>query len=139
MHRMSYRHFKLTLILALSLLSSSCESRLQAKILEGYPPTFHFDGNDLMHRFFVCPELPEDQRNEKNAIWQIEPDSAHNKTWPLDITYGTVPPGFTQITPKNGERPPALETDKRYTYHFVRGNGGGGGGFVIRGGSAVEQ
>ena len=61
-----------------------------------------------MRHFFICPELPEDQRNEKNALWQIAPDSSHNKSWPVDITYGTVPPGFTQMIPKNGERPPAL-------------------------------
>jgi hypothetical protein len=108
-------------------------------VLEGYPPTFHFEGDDLMHHFFVCPELPENQRNEKNAIWHIAPDSDHNKSWPLDITCGTVPQGFTQILPKNGEPPPTLEPEKRYTYHFVRGLGGGGGAFIISGGKAVVQ
>ena len=136
---MKHRYLKLILILSLCLSSLSCEPRLTAKILEGYPPTFHLDGDDTLLHFFVCPELPQDQRNEKNAIWQIAPDSEHNKSWPIDITYGTVPQGFTQIVPKNGERPPELEAGKRYTYHFVRGLGGGGGAFIIREGKAVAQ
>ena len=139
MNGMKHRNLKLMLILSLCFSSLSCEPALTAKVLEGYPPTFHFDGDDTLRHFFVCPELPEDQRNEKNAIWQIAPDSDHNKSWPLDITYGTVPEGFTQIVPKKGERPPTLEAEKRYTYHFVRGVGGGGGVFIIRGGKAVEQ
>lgn len=139
MKDMKQRYFKLMLILLLCLCFLSCEPGLKAKVLEGYPPTFHLDGDDTLRHFFVCPELPEDQRNEKNAIWQIAPDSEHYKSWPLDITYGTIPPGFTQVVPKNGERPPALEAEKRYTYHFVRGLGGGGGAFVIRGGKAVAQ
>jgi hypothetical protein len=136
---MKNRYFKGTLVLICCVLPSSCEPRLHAKILAGYPPTFHLDGNDQMIYFFVCPELPENQRNEANAIWQISPDNEHNKTWPLDITYGTVPKGFTQITPKDGGKPPALEEDKQYSYHFVRGSGGGGGAFLIRTGTAVEQ
>ena len=135
---MKNSRFNGTLVLICCVLLSSCEPRLHAKILAGYPPTFHFDGNDQMRHFFVCPELPENQRTEANAIWQISADSDY-KTWPLDITYGTVPKGFTQITPKNGVKPPALEEDKQYTYHFVRGLGGGGGAFVIRAGTAVEQ
>src|ERR1700754_4410380 len=109
---MKNRLFNSLLMLALCLSSFACEPRLEAKLLEGYPPTFHLDGNDFMRHFFICPELPEDQRNEKNALWQIAPDSSHNKSWPVDITYGTVPPGFTQMIPKNGERPPALEPGK---------------------------
>jgi hypothetical protein len=136
---MKNRYLKATLVIICCVLLASCEPRLQAKILAGYPPTFHFDGNDQMRYFFVCPELPENQRNEANAIWQISPDNEQYKTWPLDITYGTVPKGFTQITPRDGGKPPALEEDKRYSYHFVRGVGGGGGAFVIRAGTAVEQ
>jgi len=139
MDGMKHRHFKLILILSFCFLFLSCEPRLTAKLLEGYPPTFHLDGDDTLLHFFICPELPEDQRNEKNAIWQITPDSEHNKSWPVDITYGTVPQGFTQLTPKNGERPPALEAEKRYTYHYVRGHGAGGGAFIIREGKAVAQ
>jgi len=139
MNLMKRRYFKSTVILVSCLLVSSCEPRLNAKILAGYPPTFHFDGNDKMRHFFVCPELPEDQRGEANAIWQIAPDSAHESSWPVDITYGTLPPGFSQITPKNGVKPPALEEGNRYTYHFVRGLGLGGGAFTIREGTAVEQ
>lgn len=136
---MKSAHIKLTLILFLSLSILSCEPGLRAKILAGYPPTFHFEGDDLMHHFFICPELPENQRNEENAIWHIAPDNAPYKDWPLDITYGTVPRGFTQVTPKDGERPPTLEPEKRYTYHFVRGQGGGGGAFIIREGKAIVQ
>jgi hypothetical protein len=132
------RYFKVTVTLICVLLSS-CAPRLNAKILAGFPPTFHLDGNDEMRNFFICPDLPVDQRNETNAIWQISPDNEHKRIWPLDITYATVPKGFTQITPKNGAKPPVLEEDKRYSYHFVRAMGGGGGAFVIRQGTAVEQ
>jgi hypothetical protein len=136
---MKQKRFNLTFLLFLCLSLLSCEPRLNAKLLEGYPPTFHFDGDDTMLQFFVCPELPEDQCNEKNAIWSVTPDSAHNKSWPLDITYGTTPQGFSQINPKNGERPPALESEKRYIYHFVKGHGEGGGRFIIRGGKAIVE
>jgi len=116
----------------------ACEPGLSARVKGGNPPVFHFYGDDKMHHFFICPEGVESQRNEKNAIWQIAPDSAHDESWPLDITYGVVPEGFVQVTPKSGEPPLALQPDKKYTYHFVRGFGGGGGGFMIRGGQAVE-
>ncbi|MEK6325228.1 MAG: hypothetical protein AABN33_26610 [Acidobacteriota bacterium] len=56
----------------------------------------------------------------------------------MDITYGIVPEGFIQSIPKNDERPPQLESDKNYTFHFVTGFGGGGGGFKIYNGRAIE-
>ena len=136
---MRYNHLILATLLLAGFSLSACERSLRADVKGGIPPTFRFYGDDLMHHFFVCPELPQDQRNEKNAIWQIAPDRKHNNKWPLDITYGVVPEGFTQITPRGGEPPPSLEADKRYTYHFVRGSGGGGGGFIIRDGKVVAD
>lgn len=129
---------RVTLLLLSIFPMIACEPGLRARVRGGSAPVFHFYGDDTMHHFFVCPEGEVSQRNEKNAIWQIAPDSGHDKNWPLDITYAVVPEGFIQVTPKNGEPPPPLEPNKKYTYHFVRGFGGGGGGFMIRDGKAVE-
>jgi hypothetical protein len=125
----------LFLILAFLL---ACEPGLTVKVRGGNPPIFQFSGNDSLNHFFVCPEGEPNSRNEKNAIWLIQPDREHTKDWPSTITYGVVPKGFMQVTPKDGSPPPALEGNKKYTYHFVRGFGGGGGGFIIRDGQAVE-
>jgi hypothetical protein len=117
----------------------SCEPGLRVNVRGDNPPVFRINGDDSIHLFFVCPELPEAERNAKNAIWQIVPDREYQKSLPLDITYGVVPEGFKQVTPENDVPPSPLEPGMRYTYHFVRGFGGGGGAFIIRDGKAVPH
>ena len=126
----------LFLVIVLSMMA--CEPELRARVKGGTVPVFRFSGDDTMDHFFICPEGEEGKRNERNALWLIAPDSQHKKSWPIDITYGVVPEGFIQSIPKNDEPPPQLESDKKYTYHFVRGFGGGGGGFKIHEGRAIE-
>jgi hypothetical protein len=126
-------------ILSLFVLCSlSCEPYLNSKVSGKNIPIFRLSGTDSLNHLFICSEEEESRRREQNAIWQIAPDKEHRGKIPIEITYGIVPEGYIQLTPKDGQSPPPLISDKEYTYHYVRGLGGGGGAFKIQNGKVVE-
>jgi len=90
-----------------------------------------------MRAFYITTDEADAPGRRSNGcvLWEI--DSVGISETPLGITYGVVPPGFRQVTPKSGS-PPPLETNNKYVYHFVGNCGFGRGGFIIHDGKVGE-
>ena len=98
----------------------ACEEDTRVSISDSMnPPTFRLTGNGNLILFIVVgpytslAEL-ESNKPDVDVIWQISADTTKNISNLPDITYGTLPPGFLQSTPKSGV-PPALEEGKFYS------------------------
>ena len=131
--------------------STGCSGRVTIDMDDKVPPTFsfkrNFDEMDYISWFYVSEVDPEnlntpssERKKDDKMIWEIEPltsvDGEIKHLTP--ITYGTVPPRFTQRIPKDGS-PPKLLEGKTYE--------AGGPGvmvpkgflrFTVRGGKAIR-
>src|SRR5262252_8629542 len=101
---------------------TGCTPDVRISMSAENPPTFKFKRNfsEVNTLLFldvieIAPEnqaVPYDEQHfDKNLIlWRIEPEK---KDTPIDdlpsITYGRVPPGFVQLTPKEGSPLPLTE------------------------------
>jgi hypothetical protein len=61
--------------------------------------------------------------SSSNIVWEIE--ARDLSAGASEITYGLLPPGFEQLTPKTGQ-PPPLNTDGPYEVTVTTLAGGGG-------------
>ena len=100
----------------------ACEEDTSIKIDGKNPPSFSLSGSGALISFGVTEVPPENQRqtiqrrSDVNIpLWFIEPTNGDNKIWRLpSITYGKVPPGFTQQFPADGSVPAQLKEGKIY-------------------------
>jgi hypothetical protein len=104
-------------ILSLVLAVTSCRS-LSISINDTNPPVFSFSASQFAecctHLAFLIVYEVGDGKGEK-VIWEIRPRSGtdNSANGLPQITYGQVPQGFEQITPRVGT-PPALQAGKVY-------------------------
>lgn len=112
---------RLWVVSSLALSVCSCERDTRVRISESKnPPTFTLSGRGKLIRFIVAgPYKTEAELNSPppglQAIWEISPSPAQESVSSLPaITYGKVPPGFTQLAPPSS-RPPALEEGRFYS------------------------
>jgi len=106
--------------------STACSGRVTIEMDEKVPPTFTFKRNydevDYVPMFYVSEVDPENlatpssqQTKEDKIIWRIEPltgrDGEIKQLTP--ITYGIIPPRFSQTIPATGA-PPKLVQGKTY-------------------------
>ncbi len=138
----------LFLLLSVSLITScTWEENTRVTIDRKNPPTFKLSGSGHQ-RFFVVSEIPPENQvpnSQQNParnldLWEIEPavgtpDIARD--WPA-ITYATVPSGFRQKRPTQGEVPNLLEGKVYEAGGLAFGANGGGIRFTIRNGNSVE-
>ena len=127
---------KIVVVLFLALLLA-CEPALKVKLSGGNPPGFSLGGQDNTLMFFICCQEPLQPLDQENYIWEIRNNNAPNVTYPINVTYGLIPQGFQQISPKDNTAPPPLVEGRKYTYWAQGYYGGKGGCFEIRKGKAV--
>ena len=100
-------------------ISVACERDTRVAISNlKQPPTFTLSGSGSLVLFIVVgPYRTEAELDsppsDVHAIWEISTESNASVSSLPAITYGKVPPGFTQITPASGS-PPALEEGRFY-------------------------
>jgi hypothetical protein len=85
------------------------------------PPTFKLSGSGILMRFIVSgpysrlEELEHTATGNTSETWEISPTGYAGKEASKlpTVNYGVLPPGFTQITPKEGS-PLQLKEDMYY-------------------------
>jgi hypothetical protein len=118
---------------------SGCERSMTLAINAANPPTFKLSGSGRLI-FFAVSEVPEGRPStiDDPKMWEIRPTDENLISELPTITYGVVPPGFTQITPSAGVPPPLVE-GKVYRAGGPAFNANGGSiRFRIKDGRAVE-
>ena len=94
------------LLIAWSLMG--CERTTEVEIKGGTTPVFDLSGSGAVAIFTVySPDYitkAEKPFDENFALWEIKPSGGYlHGTWIRDlgsITYGVVPSGYVQVTPK---------------------------------------
>lgn len=89
----------------------ACERPLTIAITkDSNPPSFELSGSGSLVFFTVFEVFPDQTPSVDDPVmWKIEPTKDITISSVPEITYGVVPPGFTQITPTSGPPPPLLE------------------------------
>jgi hypothetical protein len=73
------------------------------------PPSFKLDGSGRLFFFSVSEVSPgKPSSADDPPIWEIRPTSEDRISSLPEITYGVVPPGFTQTVPKTATPAPLL-------------------------------
>jgi hypothetical protein len=89
---------------------------LTARIEEGKKSfSFIIDGSDTVYDFSVCYHVDGGE-----CVWRIKPDAQHRGTLPVDIPYGVLPKGYTQLEPASNSTPQKLKEGIKYIY-YLRG------------------
>jgi len=111
------------------------------------PPSFSLSGSGRLISFAVM-EVPRENQGQTTqrgsdaniVLWEIEPSNADNKIWWLPvITYGKLPPGFTQKFPADGSPAAPLVEGKIYEVGGpAYGANGGLIWFKVQGNRTVE-
>jgi hypothetical protein len=140
--------FRVALLIIIFSAIAACEISMTLAIDGKYPPTFKLSGSGDLDIFLVAEVAPENQKlvssqrdSDKDIIlWEIWPNQ--NVDTKIDnlpaITYGVVPPGFTQKIPESG-LPPALVEGKVYAAGGPARNANGGSiWFKLHNGKVVE-
>ena len=115
---------------------SACERPTRLKLANNAnPPTFELSGSgDLIFLVLFEDRTPS---VDGPVMWKIQPAPGRVVDNLPEITYGVVPPGFTQTEPANGSPPPLLEGK---TYEIGGPTVGAPGGwtkFTIKDGKTV--
>lgn len=123
-----------------------CERTSQVEIKGGTTPVFDLLGSGAVAIFTVySPDYitkAEKPFDENFALWEIKPSGGYlHGTWIRDlgsITYGVVPSGYVQVTPRVGSPPPLTE-GQRYFFHVETTDAPWAAGFVeIRNSQAIQ-
>jgi hypothetical protein len=111
---------------------------MRIKIDGKNPPTFTLSGSGNLVFLYLAevqdkkPLSPEDPE-----MWKIQPNGNDKISELPSIIYGTVPNGFTQVTPTSGAPPPLME-GKVYAFGGPAYNANGGSiWFTIKDGKSV--
>ena len=141
------RNVALIGLLVTVLMLIACEADMSIKVDGQNPPSFSLSGSGRLITFAVMEVPPENQTqviqrssDENVLLWEIEPTNADNKIWRLPpITYGKVPPGFSQKFPADGSSPAALVEGKIYEVGGpAYGANGGLIWFKLQGGKTIR-
>lgn len=124
---------RILLALPLYLVISCGEPIPQVTVEGGNPPNFVISGRTNLLGFEICCVEGSDQIVHINDLWEIR--STQSKM-PFTITYGTLPEGFWQITPKDKQLPHSLIEGKKYIYAAQGLYGAKIGCFIIEDGKA---
>ena len=129
------------LLVVVSVTALSCEIATKLSIKGGNPPKFYMSGSGLLGRLVIRGH--EQQRKiegpDASAYWCIEPkdeDSLRNVGRLSPITYGSIPEGYTQVYPENGQPPLLVEGQKYYVQVDSVNANGASGWFIVRNGKA---
>ena len=132
-------HIALTLAASAGLLA--CERDMTILVRnDSNPPIFKLSGSGRLI-FFKVSEAQRGQPSPTDhpAMWEIRPTEENLISQLPEITYGVVPPGFTQLVPNTGTPPPLVE-GKLYQAGGPAFNANGGSiRFVIKDGKAVVE
>jgi hypothetical protein len=95
---------------------AACERPITVALDGKNPPTFKFDGHGelqsiSLYELTASGKLPP----RGSELWEIRPLGPLKTGSSPSITYGIVPPGFTQIKPSSGDPLPLKEG---HTYGF---------------------
>lgn len=104
------------------------------------PPTFTFSGNGQVSWIEVMDLSTSDVsiHAPERIMWRIRPRGENTPSRLPKITYGVVPPGFSQEIPVN-RAPPGLDEEKPYLVSAPTWNANTGSMmFLIRHGHAVN-
>lgn len=139
-HRLSLT--SVLIIAPLACILVACEIDTKVTIDGNAPPTFRLSGTGGLIHFRIV-EAPSENQSFLDApmLWEIKPtDDLYGtalSSLPA-ITYGQVPPGFTQTNPASGPPPPLIE-GKLYNGWAPTYNANGGGvWFTISKGKSAE-
>ena len=117
----------------------ACERDMRIALTnDSNPPSFKLSGSGRLF-FFSVSEVSPGKPSSINdaAMWEVRPTAEDRISKLTEITYGVVPPGFSQTAPKIGTPPPLLEGK----FYEAGGPGleanGGSIRFTIKGGKAV--
>jgi hypothetical protein len=101
----------LAVLLLATLCCAECERDTEISVSGGNPPTFELSGNGNLAFLAVSDDSPNKVENRSGEfLWKIIPQSGKSYVGKLPpITYGQLPPGFTQEIPANGTPPPLIE------------------------------
>jgi hypothetical protein len=143
--RVAFWHTALYMGLVCVAMTSGCsfEVDTSVSINQSNPPTFKLSGSGNLYWFDVIEDIPENNVSDpmkERFLWKIDPITPGPKVWRVPpITYGKVPPGFTQTVPADGSPPPALVAGKTYIAAAPGYNANGGGVFFeIKDGKAID-
>lgn len=125
-------------LLALAL-ACGCESNMRISIDGKNPPTFMLSGSgNLVYLYLAEIHDNRPPSLEDPEIWRIRPTGNDKISQLPSITYGTVPNGFTQVTPTAGAPPPLME-GKVYAFGGPAYNANGGSiWFTIKDGKSMQ-
>lgn len=133
-----------TVLMLVSLLASCDGARNVFSIArETTPPTFSTSGNDWLLgmelNVFPAGMTPEQiGQTQGETIWKISPPKG---IWADDvplITYGVVPPGWSQSIPLTGRPPEPMEGRVYEARSILKTGPGGSSFFSIRNGKTVN-
>ena len=128
------------LLIATLCCGDACERDTKISVEEGNPPTFKLSGNGNLAFLAVTDDSPNKvEKRSSQILWKIIPQSGKSEIGQLPpITYGKVPPGFTQEIPKLGA-PPPLIAERFYQVSAPTSNAHGDWiFFMIRDGAATK-
>jgi hypothetical protein len=128
----------LVLSLLILLATTGCERDMRIRIDGKNPPTFTLSGSGNIVFLYVM-KVPANRLPtvEDPKLWEIHPTTKDRISDLPQITYGTIPNGFSQTTPSLGQ-PPGLIEGQTYEVGGPAYNANGGSiWFVIKDGKSV--
>ena len=134
------RHRELTAFFTLLcvLMLASCEVDTRVRVSNDNPPKFTFSGSGVLAQLYVTGPFTLDElkmlagdkpiTTEERAkiqqvigndriLWQLNPTRRQSITRLSEITYGVVPEGFTQVYPKDNQKPLPLSEGNYYSVY----------------------
>jgi hypothetical protein len=143
-----------SLILALALLSTLGCREVPTSVEVRNGPSFRFRGSGRLASFTVSAPLPGHKiaavcdtqiapcAGRATPVWQIEATRGYfagSSVNQLQIHYGDVPEGYTQIAPAGPQAPPALSSSLLYGFAAeTTGAAGVAGIFHVQPSGAIE-
>lgn len=125
------------LALSLAIGTTSCERATKLTVENGNPPKIIMSGSGSLGRLVIRGPKSFRKSNgpDYSAYWYIEPqDNAHSIENLSPLSYGTVPKGYKQVYPEQGNAPPLADEGIYYIQVDTNNAPGANGYFVIRGG-----
>ena len=135
------RIFFIALTLIVSAGFSKCERDMTISVRnDSNPPVFKLYGSGRLIFFKVSEPLRgQPSPIDHPAMWEIRPTDENLISKLPEITYGVVPPGFTQKVPNSGTPPPLVEGRLYEAGGPAFDANGGSIRFVIKDGRAVVE
>lgn len=125
-----YRRALLVTCAALSVFCAACERATELTFEGSNPPKFKMRGSgELLFLRFRGPKKQREAVGETALLyWVIKAktiDFSRSVESINTIIYGQVPEGYIQVYPENGDPPPALDENVKYTVMIDTANAPG--------------